>query len=117
MHSTYNLQRVIRQEMKQVIWTPIAKESLQHTVDFIQQLWNDQIVEEFLNQLDYRITQIRRNPELAPAFSQSEFRQLLIHKTVSLFYRNYPNYIKLLLIWDNRQNPAELSQKLKDANK
>lgn len=103
--------------MKKAVWTPVAGKSLQQTVDFLSELWNDQIVNEFLNQLDYRIAQIQSNPELAPAFRGSDFRQLQIHKTVSLFYRNYPHYIKLLLVWDNRQDPAGLLEKLFDANK
>jgi plasmid stabilization system protein ParE len=102
--------------MKKVIWTPTARKSLQQTADFLTEFWNKQVAEEFLNQLDYRISQIRKNPELAPAFENSEFRQLLIHKSTSLFYKNFPEYIKLLLIWDNRQNPAEMLSRITDAN-
>jgi plasmid stabilization system protein ParE len=100
--------------MKRVIWTPIAKESLSQVIEFLSQLWSDRIVDEFLDQLDYRISQLQNNPELAPAFQQSEFRQLLIHKTVSLFYKDHPNHVRLLLVWDNRQDPAELLKKLED---
>ncbi|KYG80132.1 plasmid stabilization system protein ParE [Roseivirga ehrenbergii] len=102
--------------MKKVIWTPVAIKSLRQTADFLSEIWNDQIVDEFVNQLDYRITQIQRNPDLAPTFINSEFRQLLIHKSTSLFYRSYPEYIKLLLIWDNRQNPEQLLKKLAEAS-
>ena len=102
--------------MKKVIWTPTARKSLQHASDFLSELWSDQVAAEFLNQLDFRISQIQKNPELAPSFELSEFRQLLIHKSISLFYRNFPGYIKLLLVWDNRQNPAEMMNRLTDAN-
>jgi plasmid stabilization system protein ParE len=102
--------------VKKVFWTPVAKKSLQQTVDFLTKQWNDSIVDEFLNQLDYRIVQIQKNPELAPVFINSEFRQLIIHKSVSLFYHNSSSYIKLLLVWDNRQDPVHLWEKLKDAN-
>tara|TARA_R110002072_G_scaffold138552_6_gene281780 strand:- start:1481 stop:1615 length:135 start_codon:yes stop_codon:yes gene_type:complete len=44
--------------MKRVFWTPLAKESLQKTVDFISELWNEEIVEDFLDRLDHRIAQI-----------------------------------------------------------
>ena len=99
------------------IWTPVAKNSLEEVVNFISALWNDQVADEFLSQLDYRIEQIQHNPEIAPAFKNSEFRQLLIHKSVSLFYRNYSEYLKILLVWDNRQNPKQLIEKLTDANR
>jgi plasmid stabilization system protein ParE len=98
--------------VKKVIWTPVALKSLQQTVDFLAEQWNGSVVDEFLNQLDYRIAQIQSNPELAPGFLKSEFRQLLIHKSVSLFYRNSPEHIKLLLVWDNRQDPEGLLKRL-----
>ena len=103
--------------MMRNIWTPVAKNSLEEVVNFISALWNDQVADEFLSQLDYRIEQIQHNPEIAPAFKNSEFRQLLIHKSVSLFYRNYSEYLKILLVWDNRQNPKQLFEKLTDANR
>jgi len=103
--------------MKNVLWTPIARDSLKETVHFITELWNDEVVEAFLNQLDYRIEQIQQNPELAPTFRNSDFRQLVIHKSVSLFYSDYSNYLKILLIWDNRQDPVQLLEKLTGARK
>lgn len=103
--------------MKRAIWTPVGKNSLKETVNFISKLWNSRVKNKFLNQLDYRIEQIQQNPELAPRFKNSEFRQLLIHKSASLFYKNYPGYLKLLLVWDNRQNPAHLLEKLTASNK
>ncbi len=65
--------------MKRTIWTPVAKKSLVETYDFIYELWNEQVAEEFLIQLDYRIEQIQVNPELAPAYKNGDFRRLLIH--------------------------------------
>ncbi|MTI89115.1 MAG: type II toxin-antitoxin system RelE/ParE family toxin [Balneolaceae bacterium] len=103
--------------MKKVIWTPTARKSLQETTNFIKELWNEQVADEFLNQLDYRIEQIQRNPNLAPTFKNSEFRQLLVHKSVSLFYKNYPEHLKLLLVWDNRQDPVQLLKKITGLNK
>ena len=102
--------------MKRVIWTPTARKSLLRTADFLNELWNEDVADDFLNQLDFRIKQIQENPELASSFRVSEIRQLIIHKTVSLFYRNTPEYIKLLLIWDNRQDPSQLFKKLTDTD-
>jgi len=103
--------------MKKVIWAPTARRSLRQTSDFISELWNEQVKTEFLNQLNFRIEQIQRNPELATTFEDSEVRKLVIHKSVSLFYLNQPEHIRLLLIWDNRQNPTELYRKLIDVNR
>ena len=102
--------------MKEVQWTETARKTLQETSDFILELWNTQVNEKFIDQLDYRISQLQRNPELGPTFENTNFRRLIIHKTTSLFYINDTNYIKLLVIWDNRQDPDQLFKKLADAN-
>lgn len=80
--------------MKKVIWTPFALESLKEIVDFIESKWTDQIIEKILSQIDFRVNQIQENPELAPAIENTDFRQLLIHETTSLFYRNHPDLCK-----------------------
>lgn len=102
--------------MKKIIWSPIGKQSLKETTSFISALWNQHIVDEFLDKLDYRIEQIQHNPKLASSYNSSEFRQLLVHKSVSIFYRDNPEYIKILLVWDNRQDPKKLFEKLTNSN-
>lgn len=103
--------------MKEVLWTETAKKTLQETSGFILELWNSNINDGFVEQLEYRINQLQNNPELGTAFQNTQIRKLVIHKTVSLFYMNTPKYIKLLLIWDNRQNSDKLLDKLTDAKK
>lgn len=102
---------------KKVIWSPTARKSLRRTSNFISELWNEQIKTEFLNQLDFRIEQIQRNPELAPTFEDSDVRKLVIHKSVSLFYLNLPDHIRILIVWDNRQDAAKLYRQIIDAKK
>lgn len=102
--------------MKRVIWSPTARRSLKQTSDFITEVWNEQVRKEFINQLNFRIAQIQKNPELAPTFEDSEIRKLVIHKSVSLFYQNFSEHVRLLLIWDNRQDPVKFYQKLTEAN-
>jgi plasmid stabilization system protein ParE len=97
--------------MKRVLWTLIARNSLVETVDFILELWNDQIADDLLGQLDYRIEQIQQNPELAPLFKTASFVNLKCTN------RDYDEHLKLLLVWDNRQNPVQLFEKLTAASK
>jgi len=102
---------------KKVIWSPTARKSLRRTSNFVSELWNEQIKTEFLIQLNFCIEQIQTNPELAPTFEDSEVRKLVIHKSVSLFYLNLPEHLKILLVWDNRENPAKLYRQLTDASR
>lgn len=73
--------------MKEVRWTETAKQTLNETSDFILQLWNEEVEENFLDQLEYRIGQLQQNPELGPEFEKTNFRKLVIHKTVLVLYR------------------------------
>jgi plasmid stabilization system protein ParE len=98
--------------MKDVFWTNIARESLFDTSEFIKRTWGNEIFEKFLDNLDYRISQIQLNPEMAPNFENSAIRRMFIHKHVSLFYSNNDSYLKILLVWDNRQDPNKLLETL-----
>lgn len=101
---------------QKVYWTPVAIESLKSTKEFISKQWNNEVVEYFLDLIDKRILQIKANPDIAPLIPNTQFRKLLIHKNVSLFYVNTGKLTKVLLIWDNRQNPIDLTEKLAIAN-
>lgn len=75
--------------MKKVQWTDTARRTLQESSNFILELWSADVNEEFVEQLDDRITQLQNNPELAPAFENTPIRRLIIHRTVSLFLCQY----------------------------
>ena len=93
-------------------------ESLDETTKFIEQQWNQEIADIFLDKLDERIGQLQDNPELGPVYKQTEFRRLLIHRLVTLYYAIEDDFINLVLVWANKQGPEELRKKLKtDANR
>lgn len=102
---------------QKVYWTPVAIKSLKETREFISKQWNQQVIDYFLDLIDKRIEQIKTNPHIAPLIENTEFRKLIIHENVSLFYMNSGDLIKILLIWDNRQNPKKMTEKLTIANK
>lgn len=101
--------------MKEVFWTPLALNSLKQTEKFIRKVWNQKVVDEFYDLLDFRIHQIQKNPNLAPN-KYKDVQQLFIHRNVSLFYVNNPIQIRILLIWDNRQDSKQLLNILKEAS-
>lgn len=70
---------------------------------------------EFLDRIEQRIEQLKQNPEIAPKIENTTYHRLLIHPNVSLFYTIEIDFIKLLLLWDNRQDPKQLKKQLLDA--
>lgn len=99
--------------MHKIVWTPLAIDSLNQIYHFTVETWNENIAEKLLIQLDYKISQLSLNPLLGPKFEDSSFRRILIHRNVSLFYKVNNDSVRLLLVWDNRQNPQSLTKTLK----
>jgi plasmid stabilization system protein ParE len=95
-----------------IVWTPLGLESLEKTTNFIEKQWDEEVVDEFLNRLDERIAQLKLNPRIGPTYEQTEFRQLLIHPLVTLYYELRTNYISLILVWANKQDPDQLKSLL-----
>ena len=79
------------------VWTPQGLKSLEKTTNFIEEQWNQDIANNFLDRLDARIEQLKRNPRIGPIYQKTEFRQLLIHPLVTLYYELKTDYISLVL--------------------
>ncbi len=95
-----------------IFWTPIGIESLQEVVNFLSETWNEEIIDRFFLLIDEKIKLIQRNPEIGLKLENSQFIKIVIHKNTTLFYEIDQSVIKILLIWDNRQNPEDLWKKL-----
>jgi len=95
------------------VWTPLGIKSLEKTTDFIEEQWNEDVAEKFLDRLDERIEQLKKNPRIGPTFEQTEYRELLIHPLVTLYYELKTDHISLVLVWANKQDHDELREKLK----
>ena len=96
----------------EIRWTPIALESLETKSSFIENKWNDEVLGQFYDLMESKISLLRTNLRLAPPLSNTIFRRLYIHKIVSMFYSIERLDIFIELIWDNRQDPNKLEEKL-----
>lgn len=91
-----------------VNWTPSAKKSFEQILDWLYNNWTNKEIENFLDQTDSTIEQIKNNPYLYRASEQNEqVRRGLVNRFISLYYRvrSKEEEIDLLTFWDNRQNP------------
>ena len=71
-----------------VFWTPVEIRSLEETMNSNLKHWNNQVLEHFLDLIDKRIEQVQINPGIAPEIMNTDYRKLVIHKNISLFYTN-----------------------------
>jgi plasmid stabilization system protein ParE len=87
--------------------------SLDKTTNFIEDQWNGDVADAFLDKLDERVEKLKMNPHIGPIYEQTNYRQLIIHPLVALYYELKTDYIGLSLVWSNKQNPDELWKQIK----
>ena len=89
-------------------WTLNAKKTFEQILVWLNGNWTNKEVENFLDQTESTLEQIKSNPYIYRASEQNEqVRRGLINRYVSLYYRVRPKKgeVDLLTFWDNRQNP------------
>ena len=52
------------------VWTPYGLKSLDKTINFIEEKWNEKVADTFLERLDERIEQLKINPRMGPTYEQ-----------------------------------------------
>ena len=87
-------------------------ESLTETSEFLGTVWNEEVVDVFIDRLESRIEQLKKFPEIGPIHKGTGYRQLVIHSLVTLYYFVDQDSINLILVWANKQDPDELKRKL-----
>lgn len=94
---------------KNVVWSPLSEKDLELLLDYLHTAWNEQIVHQFLDELDILINQIAKNPQQFPlAHKKKKVRKCVISKQNSLFYRETKDQIEILRLFDTRQHPQKL---------
>ena len=92
-----------------VVWAEEAKTSFQQNVNYLQENWDENVIEHFLDAVEHTTQLIESNPKLFPFYKKRKgVRKALVVKQVALFYRIKANHIELLLFWNNYQNPKRL---------
>lgn len=99
-----------------IFWTNVGEVSLEKTLEFLHENWNENVVSDFLDRIDSISRQLEINPLIFPnSFKFSNYHKATIHKNVSLFYKidNLTSTVYVSLIWSNKMNPNNLQKLLK----
>ena len=90
----------------EVRFTEEAEKNLQDIVTYLEEVWNEKVVDEFISEIDEQINRIAEMPYLFPKTEKREnVRKCLINKRVVLFYKVTENIIFLLAFRSTRRNP------------
>ncbi len=89
-----------------IIWTKTARATFEAILSYLKENFSDKIVENFIDETDKKIDQIKKFPESDRKSKQVKgVRKVNIGKRTSMYYRVKTKVISILSFFDTRQNP------------
>jgi len=98
---------------RKVIISKTAEKKLSSLFEYLLENWSAKVKSNFIIKLDHNIDIIKLEPETFPE-SQKDLglRKCVITKQTILYYRFDSKHIKIVTIFDTRQNPKKLKEDL-----
>jgi len=94
---------------KQIIWSPLSESDFTSILNYLQNNWDDKVVKGFIEIMDEILHQISDHPRQFPQIhKKKKVRKCVLTKHNTIYYRERNEYIDILRIFDNRQNPKKL---------
>jgi len=93
-----------------IVWSPRATADFERIVEYLLLEWNETVAYDFAEDVDRVLHIVSLMPEVYPKLNARKIRKAVVVKQVSLFYRidEHNEDIRVLRLWDNRQNPTGL---------
>ncbi|RMB56773.1 type II toxin-antitoxin system RelE/ParE family toxin [Dokdonia sinensis] len=98
--------------MKRLIWTPLAADSYQEEQLYILRKWNIGEVDKFTKLVQENVANLCSGTNEGAPYT-NDISKFVISKQTTLFFKNNPNDITLLLIWNNQKDPNTLNKILR----
>ena len=94
---------------RKIIISKNASKSLQDIADYIEYKWSLKTRYEFIDKFGKNIKLIQSNPESFPKSTiNNDLHKCVITKQTSIFYKFNSNTIRILQVFDTRQDPNKL---------
>ena len=95
-----------------LIWSDEALNNLKGIIDYLESRWTRKQIKKFAQLLDKQIKLIDDNPFLIAESDKSNgLRKSVLSKQTTIYYRILNNEIRIISLFDNRQNPNKLIDK------
>jgi plasmid stabilization system protein ParE len=99
---------------RNVIVSKLAEEKLEILFEYLIKKWSIKVKNDFITKLDQSLSVIKEYPESFPESEKEKgLRKCVITKQTSLYYRFDKTQIKIITIFDTRQNPNKLNPEIK----
>ena len=100
--------------VRKVIISKLAERKLENLFEFLVTNWSVNVKNDFIFKLDKYVSIIKKQPESFPSSEKEKgLRKCVVTKQTTLFYRFDEKSIKIVTIFDTRQNPKKLIQDTK----
>jgi len=92
-----------------IIWSKRAFDNLGKIINYLNENWTEKEVHVFSVELERCINIIEKSPDTFPNSNlKPSIRKVVINKQNTLYYRIEGNIVKLINIFDTRQNPKKI---------
>ena len=96
--------------IKEIILTPIAEKNYEDIIAFIIKKWGLKTTNNFILRFEKVCDLLAGNPEIYPFINKTKkIQKCVLTKHNVIYFREYEDTIKILTIFDTRQNPDKLS--------
>jgi plasmid stabilization system protein ParE len=89
-------------------WSNQARISYLSILEYLEISWSFKEVEGFSKRLEEVIAFASVNPKIYPKSDKNNVRRAVVTRQVSLFFEINGEFVDLLFLWDNRQDPTNM---------
>jgi plasmid stabilization system protein ParE len=92
-----------------IVWTAIAKKSYIDNIDYLIQIWNLKIAQDFILEVEKVMGLIALQPYTFESWEfDNQYKKGFIHKNISFYYKIKQDEIVVHLFWNNLQDPIKI---------
>ena len=96
---------------KKVILTPLAMRNYEGIVLYLLSNWGSHVANKFIARFDEVHKFLSESPKLFPFENRGkQIQKCLLTKHNMIYFREYDKVVKILTIFDTRQDPGKLSK-------
>jgi plasmid stabilization system protein ParE len=92
-----------------IVWSRRAYNNLAKIIRYLEDNWTEKEIVKFANELDRSIEIIKKNPlTFHPSNRNPSLRKVVVTKHNTLYYKIEGQTIKLVTVFDTRQDPNKI---------
>jgi len=94
---------------KKVILTPIALDEYQNIIEYLLNKWGTKVTSKFINRFEIISELFVEHPQIFPfVHKEKQIQKCVLTKHNVIYFKNTPETIRVLRVFDTRQNPEKL---------